>query len=144
MNADFAFLAEHAAGPPDGKLYVNGGAIRRLESPNFPAVVALLSLVVSLRVPRNECGRDYTLRWRLLDEDGNALFEPPAFTVNAPPNPDSGNRPSYVNVLANLGGVVLPRPGDYAFSLTRDDDQELASVGFYVVQEPPALPAAPG
>jgi hypothetical protein len=132
MKADFALVAEYAAAPPDGKLYVIGGAIRRIASPTFPTVLPNMSLVVSLRVPPAECGINHELHLAFLDPDGAQLVAPPPFNVNAAPNADSRSLPAFVNIVANVGGLPLPRSGDYAFSLVWAG-QEIASVGFRAV-----------
>jgi hypothetical protein len=136
MKADFALVAEYASAPPDGKLYVIGGAIRRVASPTFPSILPNLSLVVSLRVPPAECGINHQLQLAFLDPDGEQLMAPPPFTINAAPNPDSKSLPAFVNIVANVGGLPLPRSGDYAFSLVWAG-QEIASVGFTAVVGPP-------
>jgi hypothetical protein len=144
LKADFALLAEYASGPPDGKLYVIGGGIRRMASATFPTAIPTMSIVVSLRVPPAECGIEHTLRFTYLDPDGAQLVALPPFALNAAPNPDSHHSPSFVNVVANLQGLPVPKPGDYAFSLVWAD-QELVSVGFKAVSQAgsPPGPAAP-
>jgi hypothetical protein len=140
MKADFAILAEYASGPPDGKLYMIGGGIRRIMSPSFPTLIPTMSIVVGLRVPPAECGTNHELRFSYLDPDGGPLVAPPPFIVNAAFNPDSRTLPAFVNVVANLQGLPVPKPGDYAFSLVWAE-QELVSVGFRAVLQSPAGPA---
>jgi hypothetical protein len=41
VKVDFAFLAEAASAPPDGKFYVIGGGVNRVASPSFPVVTNL-------------------------------------------------------------------------------------------------------
>lgn len=136
MKADFALIAEAASAPPDGKLYVIGGAVRRVASPSYPTVLPSLSLVVSLSVPPAECGVEHELRLSFLDPDGVQLMAPPPFKVKADPNPDSKRLPAFINIVAMIGGLPVPKPGDYAFSLVWSG-QEIASVGFRAVVGPP-------
>lgn len=136
MRADFALVAEYASAPPDGKLYVIGGAVRRIASPAYPSSLPNLSLVVSLRVPPAECGIEHELRLSFLDPDGAQLVAPPPFKMTANANPDSKSLPAFVNIVLNIGGLPIPKEGDYAFSLVWSG-QEIASVGFRAVVGPP-------
>ncbi|HVD00922.1 MAG TPA: hypothetical protein VNG93_07225 [Candidatus Dormibacteraeota bacterium] len=132
MNADFALLAEYAAAPPDGKLYIVGGAVRRMASPAFPTAIPVMSLIVSLRVPPAECDQDQLLQITYLDPDGHAIIALPPVTIRAARNADSRTSPAFVNLVWSVQGLPVPGPGEYAFSVVWAG-QELASVGFRAV-----------
>jgi len=68
MDMAFAFLADHAAVPPDGKLYVLGGGINMLGMPEIPGRAAF-DVVGGFRFSPADAHSVHTVELRLLDAD---------------------------------------------------------------------------
>jgi hypothetical protein len=73
MDMAFAFLADHAAVPPDGKLYVLGGGINTLGLPAIPGRVAF-DVVGGFRFTTADSHSVHTVELRLLDADGKLVM----------------------------------------------------------------------
>jgi len=78
MDMAFAFLADHAVVPPDGKLYVLGGGINMLGIPQIPGRAAF-DVVGGFRFSPADARSIHTVELRLLDADGKLVL--PAATL---------------------------------------------------------------
>jgi hypothetical protein len=115
-----AFLADAAQAQPDGKIYALGAGIDTIYAAKFPAVQPSLTVVVKIEFTPAECGRPHVIELLAVDGDGNP-FLPPAKFENAPErNPQAPTLPVGVQLVLGLQNLVLPKPGEYAFSILVD------------------------
>jgi len=117
MELEFALLADAAASPPDGKLYILGGGFDQIRAQQFPATHGSIALVVKLRLHPTECNRQHTLEIELWDPDGNQAGPAISGEFSAQRNPDSPTRSSYVQLVFNIIGLQFPSAGEYEFHI---------------------------
>jgi hypothetical protein len=107
-------LADHAAAPPDGKLYIGGAGVHSLPMPNVPGpIMAPLFLVVRLFVPYLATGDPHSLRIRILDEDAQPIGpDPVAEFADVETGRAPGTRPgdeNVINLVVGLTGFPVER-----------------------------------
>ncbi len=118
MRLDWALLANAAEGPPNGLVYILGAGIDTLWREQFPAPFggAMVLRVLSSRLESE----------RLL-------------VLNLPPRTVHAEHPQgwdlAANIVINLSGVALPKPGFYRFEILIDD-QQVRTLPFRAVQPP--------
>jgi hypothetical protein len=146
MRFQFALLANGAAGPPDGLLYVLGGGMNTIWSPQVPTVFKG-ALVIRLLADRSEAGRLQQLEIQVNDADGNSILQQPiqiGITPQLPPQlPRGWAIPC--QLVADMTGLQLPRAGEYAIAILLNGTH-VGSEAFQVVQglPPGSLTTAPG
>jgi hypothetical protein len=134
-------LANHAETPPNGLIYVSGGAwdtVNVAEPPPEgvpPGIVAVVQgmLVIRLLFHRTEMEQDYPFLITIVDEDGaeigriagdmraEGLEDAPATWMQA------------TNIIVGLAGLPLPRFGEYRISLQVNRDHK-GEIPFRVVK----------
>jgi hypothetical protein len=118
MEVEFAFLADAAQVPPDGKLYVLGGNVDRIHAHQFPTNHPSMTLVMKIQMLASECNRAHQLQIDLWDERGNPVLEPSITAeIGVGPDPDDPTGPSSLLIPVNMMGVQFPRPGVYEFHI---------------------------
>ncbi len=122
MRLLYAYFARSADVLRDGTVAVLGAGFDALKLPSFPAHVTLLSLVVRIRVDREECGKEHVFRLhRVVGPSGNPVGmptpEPDKFTSELEAAAGFGSFTSIITI-ANL---VFEGQGNYRFVLTVDD-----------------------
>jgi hypothetical protein len=136
------FIADHAV-VESGKLYVHGGAWNRAAYSSYPAVQAL-SIAAVLHIPWRAHGQTHTFLIEFEDADGQKVGGrlEGRFQAQTPPDARTGEY-SVVPVAAQLGGFVIPRPGDYAAVLQVDgteiDRWQFRAVQTFEVSSTPVL-----
>jgi hypothetical protein len=146
MRFQFALLANGAAGPPDGLLYVLGGGMNTIWSPQVPTVFKG-ALVIRLLADRSEAGRFQQLEIQVNDADGNSILQQPiqiGITPQLPPQlPRGWAIPC--QLVADLTGLQLPRAGEYAIAILLNGTH-VGGEAFQVVEglPPGALTTGPG
>ncbi len=132
-------LCDHAAVPPDGKIYINGGGIHQMLVPQIPGPLRPLFLVVRLSIPWHMLGEPHTVRIRALDLDRNPvgpvdpLITTP-FELGKPPGHRPGDE-SAINICAELTGLTISQPMTLRFHLAVDDEP-IGSLPLKVIQIP--------
>lgn len=115
------FMLADAAQVVDGKLFVLGGAVTRVQAPSFPFIY-FVTLPTLLRVPWNFSEVQHTLSISGLDERGESVI-PPNETLlpggQRPPEAIEGDDLKLIAVIA-VGPAVFPREGQYRFTLLMD------------------------
>ncbi len=108
LRLDWALLANAAEGPPNGLVYILGAGIDTLWREQFPAPFggAMVLRVLSSR----------------LESERLHKVEVHCSDVAA-------------NIVINLSGVALPKPGFYRFEILIDD-QQVRTLPFRAVQPP--------
>ena len=75
MDLNFAFFADSAVVPPDGKLYVLGGGFSALSMAQLPGRVAF-AVVAGFRFGAADVGQAHQVELRLLDAQGKLVIAP--------------------------------------------------------------------
>lgn len=141
---DFALLANAAAGPPDGLVYVLGGGIDTVTSSQLP-VPLIATLVLRVLRNRTEANVPVTCRLEIQDQDGNppmlvgpagnqVALQPIEITIPAAPVPQG--LPAHWEIATNailpIVGLPLPREGIYSIEVLLNN-QHVRSVPLRVV-----------
>ena len=132
MQIEFAMLADAAAAPPDGKLYIHGGAFDTISSPQFPCAHPSLTLVIRLVGPRSEAHVSHEVMIRLRDGEGNEVI--PSLNATVQPQQVVAMTPNvnYTVVLA-INSLTFSRAGEHRFDIFIDG-QHLKTVPLHLVQ----------
>jgi hypothetical protein len=117
MIIPMALLADEANISQEGKLNVLG-VFDRVAAASYPTVHPKMVFVFRVQSEYADAGRSFTVRLRLMDEDGKVLFEAGGELV--PPAVPPGEFAS-ANQIFTLVGITLPRPGSYTFVLNVGD-----------------------
>ncbi|HEX6290350.1 MAG TPA: hypothetical protein VFZ66_14260 [Herpetosiphonaceae bacterium] len=121
MEIEFAFLADAAQVPPDGKLYVLGGSVDRIHAQQFPTTHPSMTLVIKVQLLASECNRPHQIQIDLWDERGNPVLDPAiSAEFGVGPDPDDPGGPSSVLIPVNMMGLQFQRPGAYEFHIVID------------------------
>ncbi len=76
MQLDAFILADAVATPGDGKFYVHGGGVSRIEAANLPAQIQLGVLIQLGGIKDDDVGVDHRLRLTLFGPTGLPNVEP--------------------------------------------------------------------
>jgi hypothetical protein len=140
MEMSFAFFADAATVPPDGKLYVLGGGFSALALPQLPGM-ASFAVVAGFRFGAADAGQVHIIELRFVDTLGKLVLPPTTmrFESAGPPPPGTGEvSVSTVSVLH----PTLGEPGEYAVEFWREGVL-LSTVRLHVLEQ--QLPiGAPG
>ena len=117
MIIPMALLADEANVSQEGKLNVLG-VFDRIAAPTFPTVHPKMVFVFRVQSEYMDAGLSFVVRLRLVDEDGQVLFEAGGELV--PPAVAPGDFAS-ANQIFTLVGTGFPRPGSYKFVLNVGD-----------------------
>jgi hypothetical protein len=136
MDIEFAFLADAAQVPPDGKLYVLGGNVDRIHAQQFPTTHPSMTLVMKVQMHASECNRPHQLQIDLWDSQGNPLLDPSiSAEIGLAPDPDDPTGPSSLLIPVNMMGLQFPRPGLYEFHIVMNG-RHLKTVPLRMLQAP--------
>jgi hypothetical protein len=140
MELSFAFFADSAVVPPDGKVYALGGGFSTLALPQLPGRAAF-AVVAGFRFGPGDVGQTQQVELRLVDADGKLLI--PAANLqfqSAGAKLDPGQEVSIstVTVLQPMFG----EPGTYTAEFWAEG-RRLTGVHLHVIerQPPPAISA---
>jgi hypothetical protein len=132
-------LCDHAAVPPDGKIYINGGGVHQLFVQSTLGTLRSLFLMVRLSIPWHMLGEPHTVKIRALDMDRrpigptDPLISMP-FELGRPPGHRPGDE-SAINICAELNGLAVSPPMTIHFHLLVDDES-FGSLPLKVLQLP--------
>ena len=130
-----AFLVADAAQVVGAKLNLLGGGWNNLTIQNPDGIVPLIAVAGRIVVPLEEAENVHDLMIQLLDTEGSPIIEhPPRMTIAGVRDDEfSENDPKEFAVpfAIDVFGLAFPRPGDYAFTISRGDE-ELARTSFRV------------
>lgn len=135
MRLDWALLANAAEGPPNGLVYVLGAGIDTLWRDQFPAPFGG-AMVLRLVTSRLESGRPHKVEVHCRDEDGRAILDQPIALIVPARQVPSEHPPGWdlaANIVINLAGVHIEKPGFYRFEIMIDD-QQVRTLPFRLVQ----------
>lgn len=125
-------IAPHAELAPDGRVYVLSGDLDTIRiQGQLPGLLPIpLYFIAKIALTAEEAGREHTSRIEFIGPDG--LIE--AVDQKPRSEPVKAGRQSKLGVLLAIGGVPLPRAGDYAFRLVFDD-KEVIKLPLAVIAE---------
>ncbi len=135
MRLDWALLANAAEGPPNGLVYVLGAGIDTLWRDQFPAPFGG-AMVLRLVTSRLEAGRPHKIEVHCRDEDGKAILAQPIALIVPARQVPTEHPPGWdlaANIVINLAGVHIEKPGFYRFEIMIDD-QQVRTLPFRLVQ----------
>jgi hypothetical protein len=133
-------LSDHAALPPDGKLYLHGAGVDQMFVQTLPGALGPLFLVLRLQVPWHMLSEQHIVKIRALDPDrkpigpSDPLFEAP-FELGKPAGMRLGDNAA-ANMVFGLTGVPIQESTRIYFHVLVDD-QHVGSVSLNVQQLPP-------
>ncbi|MEI8012079.1 MAG: hypothetical protein WCI27_06320 [Candidatus Omnitrophota bacterium] len=121
-----------AATSENGKLNILG-AFDTIWVRQFPAVYPHCAVAVKMRFDAIENGA-HAVVTRIIDQDGKNVLPPAtgSFNVNMPEN----QRSASTDIVLNIQGLNLAKPGEYALELAVDSRSEI-SLPLYIRQHPP-------
>jgi len=135
----FAFLADHAAVPPDGKLYVLGGGITAVRLPQLPGRASFV-VVGGFRFSPADSHSVHVVELRLVDADGGLVLPPATLQFQSaqviPPDQDEITV-STVSHMAPMFGEAGRYRIEYWYS-----GRLLAYLGLTVAEQAGGGPAA--
>ena len=93
MQINYAFLADAAEFTSDGRLWMLGGDIDTIYTPQVPVTHAELSLVMKLSIDPIDCETEHRIQFQLLDPNNIPLVPDSgfSFTPNLSQDPDLPN-----------------------------------------------------
>ncbi|MFC1660349.1 DUF6941 family protein [Gemmatimonadota bacterium] len=121
MEIDLALLADAATVDAAGKLNILG-IFDRISAQGFPAPHPHLSLVLRFHAGLNEAG-SHKVEIVLRDPDGAEVVRVSGEMQIGPGPLNAGGQVRVPQVL-NLGRLVFPQPGPYAFDVSVDGEHQ--------------------
>ena len=119
MKLDWALLANYAE-VRDGLVFVTGGGIDTVQTPELPAILNA-TILVRLLLHRTEANKPHALELEITDEDGRTVAKVQA-GVNVGLNPDMPLGWDLPSVVAlNIHGLRLEKEGRYAVEISADN-----------------------
>jgi hypothetical protein len=144
MQLDTFMLADAATGTPDGKLFIHGGGITRINPPVLPWTQPQLAIVARLLMDPDDWDATHELQLLVLDPDGALVMPPAPIPVTAPPRPQAAEgEEQYVQLALGLASPTFAREGTYRVEL-RLGERLLRSLPLSVVAVRPEPPAPSG
>jgi hypothetical protein len=133
MEISLATLAEAANVTADGKLNILG-AFDTIQACSFPAPTPAMTVVVRLLFEYEDSRRTYSVRTRLVDQDGRELG---GFDMQLGPlDPVRPGEFAHLNIAAPVDRTMsFHHPGRYRIRVQIGDHAE-ASVAFQVTRVP--------
>jgi hypothetical protein len=137
MDLNFAFFADSAVVPPDGKLYVLGGGFSTLSMAQLPGRVAF-AVVAGFRFNAADLGQAHQVELRLLDAQGKLVIAPASLqfqSAGAKLSPGQEVSISTVTVLQPM----LGEPGTYTVEFWSEGNR-LGGLNLHVEERTPPAP----
>ena len=143
IELNLGLLADNAHIDDRGKLWILG-EFRYIFTPTVPAtygkfalVARWIATVVELR------GKESTFQIEFVDQDGNPVVPiSPKFPLQFGPLGDAAPGKMQAQLVLEMGGVPLPKYGEYAFHLIVNGNHT-GHVPLYVAVAPTAPPSGP-
>jgi len=137
VDLSFAFFADGAVVPPDGKVYVLGGGFSTLSMAQLPGRAAF-AVVAGFRFAAADLGQSHQVEVRLVDAQGKLVIPPANLqfqTAGATLVPGQEVSISTVTVLQPMFG----EPGTYAAEFWTEG-RRIGAVNLHVEERKPPLP----
>jgi hypothetical protein len=141
MEMSFAFFADAATVPPDGKFYALGGGFSALALPQLPGM-ASFAVVAGFRFTAADAGQVQIVELRFVDTLGKLVLPPATMRFESAGPPPAGAGEVSVSTVTVLQ-PTLGEPGEYAVEFWREGTL-LSTVRLHVLEQQRPLAAAPG
>ena len=112
MQMSFAFFADAATVPADGKVYVLGGGFSALALNQLPGM-ASFAAVAGFRFTAADAGRAHVIELRFVDKLGKLVLPPTTMRFESSGPPPPGVAEVSVSTVTQLQ-PTLGEPGEYA------------------------------
>lgn len=126
MRIDTCILAD-AAAVHDGKLFIHGGGVTRINAPQLP-IGTTLTLVIRLQVELEDFGREHKLSFSISDPDGAFVIPPQdaAFgSEGGHPEDAVPDEELYWTLPIGLGAILFARAGTHRLKVKVDDQERV-------------------
>jgi hypothetical protein len=133
MELSFAFFADAATVPPDGKVYVLGGGFSALALPQLPGM-ASFAVVAGFRFNAADAGQVQAIELRFVDHLGKLVLPPTSMRFESAGPPPAGTGEVSVSTVSVLH-PTLGEPGEYAAEFWREGTL-LSTVRLHVLEQP--------
>ncbi|MFN2581787.1 MAG: hypothetical protein ABR498_03490 [Candidatus Dormibacteria bacterium] len=139
MELSFAFFADSAVVPPDGKVYVLGGGFSTLQLPQLPARAAF-AVVAGFRFGPPDVGQTQQVELRLT-ADGGKLVLPPANLQFQSQGAQLQPRQEVSLTTVTYLQPMFAQPGMYTAEFWYEQVR-LTGINLHVLErQPPAMPS---
>ena len=141
MELSFAFFADSAVVPPDGKVYVLGGGFSTLQLAQLPGRAGF-AVVAGFRFGPADVGQTQQVEVRLVDSDDKLVVPPTNLqfqTQGTNLQPGQEVSLSTVTVLQPMFG----EPGTYTVEFWYEESR-LTGVHLHVIEREPPQPVSEG
>lgn len=134
----FAFFADAATVPPDGKFYALGGGFSALALPQLPGM-ASFSVVAGFRFTTADAGKVNIVELRFVDVLGKLVLPPATMRFESAGPPPAGTAEVSVSTVSVLQ-PTLGEPGEYAAEFWHEGVL-LTTVRLHVLEQQRPVPA---
>ena len=141
MEMSFAFFADSATVPPDGKFYALGGGFSALALPALPGM-ASFAVVAGFRFNAADAGRVQLIELRFVDAQGKLVLPPATMRFESAGPPPAGSAEVSVSTVSVLQ-PTLGEPGEYAAQFWHEGVL-LSAVRLHVLEQPRTQPPPGG
>jgi hypothetical protein len=141
MEMSFAFFADAATVPADGKVYVLGGGFSALALPQLPGM-ASFAVVAGFRFTAVDTGQVQVIELRFVDNLGKLVLPPTTMRFESAGPPPTGAGEVSVSTVTVLQ-PTLGEPGEYAAEFWREGTL-LSTVRLHVLEQQRPLNAPGG
>ena len=119
MKLDMLLLADAATVTPDGKLFIHGGGITRIDATALPWTQPQLFIAARLLVEDDDYQRSHRLELAVTSPSGARLVPPAPLEVPRPPMPpeDSMGEERFMQMALGLASLTFSERGPYRFEL---------------------------
>lgn len=124
MRLDTVMIADHAVAA-EGKLYISGGGITRINVPFVPFAVPVLSIILRYKIETPGDRGRHELEMQLETPSGARLLPEGPMGIDPipkPPNLAPGEE-QYVQAVFSLGGVPIIEVGLHTLTVAWDGEQ---------------------
>lgn len=133
VELSFAFFADAASVPADGKVYVLGGGFSAMALPSLPGM-ASFSVVAGFRFSVVDAGSAHIVELRFVDADGRMVIPATTMRFESAGAPPAGAGEVSISTVTRLQ-PTLGEPGDYAAEFW-SQGRLLSSVRLHVMEQP--------
>jgi hypothetical protein len=120
LKLDYVLLAE-AASSGEGKQFLHGAGLRRVDVPVLPILVQV-AVAMRFTADLREAGDRHTLQIRIEQPSGGDLLETPPLEIDVPADPPTPDAEELGVQAMVQGGFSFPEAGWYLFHVTLDNE----------------------
>lgn len=140
MELSFAFFADNATVPPDGKVYVMGGGFNTIALPQLPGR-ASFAVVAGFRFGSGDTSAVHRVELRFVDSDGKLVLPPATLQFQSQGPPPSPGQQISLPTVTYLQ-PTLGEAGDYAAEYWHEG-KLLTSLLLHVIEHQHPAPQGP-